>query len=160
MSDVTSFSLFKRSNGYYYHSLRARRTQAVEIHWLFRKADALKVLTNLKELFKKSKPTAISLARFSKVYLEFARATYSKATVDIARIALKHLLAIAGECSLLSVTPPQHIDLYKSKRLQDKVSPVTVNVELRALRTIMNVAVRWQCLEVNPLSKMQHLSIP
>jgi hypothetical protein len=27
------------------------------------------------------------------------------------------------------------------------------------LRTIMNVAVRWQYLEVNPFSKMQHLSI-
>jgi hypothetical protein len=65
----------------------------------------------------------------------------------------------AGDCSLLSLTP-QHIDIYKSKRLKDKVSPVTVNVEIRALRTIMNIAVRWQYLEVNPFSKMQQLSNP
>jgi hypothetical protein len=105
MSDVTSFSLFKRSNGYYYILFERDGRRQWKSTGCSVKADALKALTNLKELFKKSKPTAISLAQFSKVYLEFARATYSKATVDIARIALKHLLAIAGECLLLSVTP-------------------------------------------------------
>jgi len=41
-----------------------------------------------------------------------------------------------------------------------EVSPVSVNVELRALRTILFLAVRWQLLESNPFSKAKLVSVP
>jgi integrase len=42
----------------------------------------------------------------------------------------------------------------------EKHSPVTVNVELRTLRTAFNVAVRWELIDKNPFSKVQMASVP
>jgi integrase len=50
------------------------------------------------------------------------------------------------------------IDEYKTKQLAE-VTGVTVNVELRSLRTMMNIAVRWGMLEKNPFSGMKLVSI-
>jgi len=46
------------------------------------------------------------------------------------------------------------------KRLQDEVSPVTINVELRALRTAFNVAIRWELVEKNPFKGMRLVPVP
>lgn len=69
-----------------------------------------------------------------------------------------NLQALSGDCKLTTITS-RHVDLYKAQRLQ-VVAPTSVNVELRALRTIFNIAMRWNLLEVNPLSKMQLLRVP
>jgi integrase len=114
--------------------------------------DALIALTQFEELLK-TKPKTANLAQFTTDFLE-----YAKPTVNIATIALRHLQSIAGDCLLTSLTQ-KHLDLYKTERLQ-AVRPTSVNVELRALRTIMNIAVRWRLLGSNPFSKMQLVRVP
>lgn len=154
----TRFSLFKRFKGYYY----IRFVEDGRVRWkstrCTTKSEALKKLTDFKELFKE-RAKVVSLAQFEKEFLEFAQATYAGATVDIFRASLRHLKAVCGDCALPSLTP-RHIDAYKSKRLSDGVSPVSVNVELRALRTMMNVAIRWRYLAVNPFARLQQMRIP
>jgi integrase len=70
-----------------------------------------------------------------------------------------HLKAVAGNALLPSLTH-QHLDRYTAKRLTDGVSPVTVNVELRALRSIMNVALRWELIEKNPFTGLKLMTVP
>lgn len=159
MSDsLSNLSLFKRSNGLYYVLFVDGGRRRWKSTGCTVKADALKVLTNFKQLFKE-KPKHLSLEQFEKEFLEYAKTAHARPTVDIFTIALRHLRAIAGDC-LLSAITPQHIDLYKAKRLKDEVSLVTINVELRALRTMLNVALRWQRLETSPFAKLQQLGVP
>ena len=157
MPEPTKFSLFKRSNGFYYILFEEDGRKRWKSTKCSLKSGALKTLIEFRQLLK-TKPKAVTLSRFTSNYLEYARVNHAKGTVDIATIALKHLKAIVGDCLLTNVTP-QHLDQYKSKRLGE-VSPVSVNVELRALRAIMNVALRWRLLEGNPFAGMQLVRTP
>jgi integrase len=157
-ANLTKLYLFKRSNGFYYILFEEEGRRRWKSTRCTFKADALKVLTQFDELLK-TKPKTANLPQFTNDFLEFAKVNYTKPTVDIATIALNHLKTVAGECMLTSLTA-QHLDRYKAKRLTDGVSPVTVNVELRALRSIMNVALRWKLLESNPFAGLQLIRVP
>jgi integrase len=156
-ANLSKLYLFKRSNGFYYILFEEEGHRCWKSTRCTFKADALKVLTQFEELLN-TKPKTANLAQFTADFLEFAEVNYAKPTVDIATIALRHLQQIAGDCLLTSLTP-KHLDLYKTERLQ-AVRPTSVNVELRALRTIMNAAVRWKLLGSNPFSKMQLVRVP
>jgi integrase len=70
---------------------------------------------------------------------------------------LNNLRTVVGEVLLINLNM-KVIDEYKTKQLAE-VTGVTVNVELRSLRTMMNIAVRWGMLEKNPFSGMKLVSI-
>ena len=154
---VSNLSLFKRPNGFWYilYTVAGRRkwksTKCTE------RGDALQKLTEFNELIK-PKPPANRLSSFIEEFLRFSSSTYAKASVDIFRVSLRNLLAISGDCMLTEISP-RHVDHYKAERLRLK-SPVTVNVELRSLRTILNHAVRWKLIETNPFAKVQLVRIP
>lgn len=44
--------------------------------------------------------------------------------------------------------------------MTEAVSPVTVNVELRALRSILNVALRWKLIDADPFAGVQLMKVP
>jgi hypothetical protein len=154
---VSNLSLFKRPNGFWYviYTVDGRRkwksTKCKE------RGDALEKLTAFNELTKPKLP-ANRLSSFTEEFLRFSTSTYAKASVDIFRISLRNLAAISGDCMLTEISP-RHIDHYKAERLSKK-SPVTVNVELRSLRTILNYAVRWKLVETNPFARVQLVRIP
>jgi hypothetical protein len=64
-------------------------------------------------------------------------------------MAIENFCAFAGDC-LLSDVMPRQIEGYRLEPLKS-VKPVTVHIELRALRAAFGVAVRWRQLESNPL---------
>lgn len=154
---VSKLYLFKRSNGFWYvlYTLDGR-TKWKSTNCKNR-SDALKKLSELDALLK-SKPKPISFSSFIQDFLSYASVAYAKASCDIFRVALRNLQIISGDCRLTSLTY-RHVDLYKAERLKS-VSAASVNVELRALRTILNIAVRWNLLEANPFSRMQLVKIP
>jgi len=158
MSAPSKFSLFKRSNGFYYVLFEDQGCQRWKSTRCRLKADALKALTKLEQLFK-AQPKAASLEQFSKDFLDHAKVNYAKGTVDIATIALRHLKAVVGDIPLSALTH-QHLDRFKTKRLTDGVSPVTINVELRALRTILNFALRWKLIDSNPFPGLRLMAVP
>jgi integrase len=158
MSDPSKFSLFKRSNGTYYILYMRDGRRRWKSTGCRVRSDALKALMKHESLFKEQL-LSISLAKFAEDLIAYTTANYAKSTVTINRIALNHLQQIAGDCSLVSISP-LHVDQYKTKRIKDEVSPVTINVELRALRTIFNVAIRWQHVERNPFTGMRLMSVP
>lgn len=157
MSVPSKFFLFKRSNDIYYIVFEEQSRKRWKSTRCKLKSDALRALTQFQLLFKE-KPRTVSLNQFTKEYLDYCRVNHAQGTVDIARIALGHLESVAGDCPISSVSP-HHLDKYRSKRL-GKVSPVSVNVELRALRSIMNVALRWKYIEHNPFSGMKLVPVP
>lgn len=156
MSDPTRFYLFKRSNGYYYLLYVQDGRKRWKSTGAERKAGALKALSSFRDLIKR-KPQSTSLARFVQEFLSFTRTNYAPPTVEIYQRALGGLMELFPGI-LLNALTPQHLDRYKSKRISE-VSPVSVNIELRSLRSAMNVAVRWKMLETNPFSKMQQVRV-
>jgi len=154
---ITHLSLFKRSNGFWYIIYNEGGRQRWKSTGVTLKSNALKKLTEFDELLR-TRSVSKTVKQFTAEFLSYAEATYAKPTVDIFAIGMRHLLNISGDCLLNQLTP-QHIDKYKSERLK-AVTATTVNVEIRGLRTVMNVALRWKMIESNPFSGAQLLKTP
>lgn len=163
---ISKTYLFKRANGIWYilYDVEGRRkwksTKAT------RKSEASKYLDRFfensiqksSEKPPKEQPKLIKLSSFVEEFLTFARVNYARASVNIFNVCLRNLRIIVGDCPLAAIDA-RHVDQYKTQRLEKK-SPVTVNVELRSLRTILNYAVRWQLIEANPFARVQLVRIP
>jgi integrase len=150
-------SLFKRSNGLWYIIYQEGGHRRWKSTGEALKAEALQKLTDFRELLRQ-KPKVITLIQFTAEFLSYASTTYAKPTVDIFAIGLRHLFAIAGDCPLTQINS-KHVDRYKAERLKS-VTATSVNVEVRGLRAVFNVAMRWKMVENNPFSGVQLLRIP
>jgi len=157
MSSPSKLYLFKRPNGIWYVLYRSDGRTIWKTTGCTEKSEALKKLTEFKGLTK-DKPTPNRLSEFIQDFLSYARTTYAKASIDIFLVALRNLQAITSDCKLTAISF-RHVDLYKATRVK-AVSPVSVNVELRSLRTIFNIALRWNLIEANPFVKVQLVRIP
>ena len=154
---VSNLSLFKRPNGVWYviYTIEGRRK------WKSTKStdrrEALEKLTQFKELIQR-RPEESTLSSFTRDFLSYASSTYAKASIDIFNVALRNLQSITADCRLASISF-KHVDLYKAQRLT-QVSPTSVNVELRSLRTVFNLAQRWNLIESNPFCKVRLARVP
>jgi integrase len=156
--------LTKRSNGYYYvgYFLDGRK------HWKTTKAklkvDALKAISQLTELLK-AKPKPTTLSAFTADFLSYASNIYASKTREMYFNALKRFERQFGDIRLSEISA-KHLDDYIAHRLRPskpgahRISPVSVNIELRALRAAMTVAVRWSLLPSNPFRGMRQLRCP
>jgi len=158
MSVPSKFSLFKRSNGFYYILFEKDGKRKWKSTRATLKTDALKALTEFKDLLA-SRQVEVTLSKFIDTFLPFARVNYSKCTVDFYEQALNRLRSMVGDRSLSCLTM-QHLDQYKVKRLSEKKSAATVNRDLQALRAAMNTATSWKLIKANPFSKMRQVQIP
>jgi site-specific recombinase XerD len=157
MSDPTSFSLLKRSNGFWYVLYETDGRIRWKSTHTRSKQEATRSLSNLKDLLK-PRSRVILLSKFIQDFLLYAIGTYSAKTTSIYRGSLGSLKAFVGDLPLTSLTA-RHLDSYKADRLLS-VSPVSVNIELRTLKAAMNVAVRWQMLEANPFRGSPLVRVP
>ncbi len=147
MSVASKFKLFKRSNGIYYIiQEEAGKKQYRSTHSTL-KSEALKALAECRHLFA-DKCRPMLLSSFISDFLRYAEGTFSKGTVTIYRSALENFKACAGDILLASITA-RHFDHFKVARLR-KRKPVTINIDLRALRAAFNTAVRWKLLDTSP----------
>lgn len=138
--------LYKRNNGIYYVGffdqgrLRWKSTRTSV------KSDALNALTYVQTLLSPKQITT-PLSQFVKDFLQYAQITYAKRTFIIYRQTLRLFEKVVGDISLNALML-RHFDAYKIQRLKS-IRPVSTNIELRALKAAMNVAVNWKMLEVN-----------
>ncbi len=148
MSAPAKFKLYKRCNGVYYIIQEAAGKKRYRSTHCTLKNEALKALAECKRLFaEKCRPMLLS--SFITDFLGYAERTFSKGTVTIYRRALEAFKAHTRNPLLTSITA-QHADQFKAAGLEKK-RPVTVNIDLRALRAAFNTALRWKLLESNPL---------
>jgi len=151
------FSLFKRSNqiyyiGHYQDGRRRWKSTGATV-----KADALKALTEFKELLQE-RARSVSLEQFVSEFLAYGEANYSPKTLTLCKAILGRFLSFAGNVSLRELTC-EHVDKFKAKRLRE-ISPVSVNVELRMLKAAFNTARRWKLLEADIFEGVSLAQVP
>jgi integrase len=152
----------------------SRRAKGVYYLWYFsddgkkhklstrcrKKGDALKFLVSFQkdQHERKLEAQRKRVSEYFSEFLSYAEGNLSRGTVKIYQATLRHFLEIIGNVPLLALSP-QHFDMYKTRRLhalkrnnRGKVKPVTVNIELRALRACLNTAFRWKLIPNNPFA--------
>jgi integrase len=143
------FSLYKRSGIYYigYYQNGHRRWKSTGAR---HKPDALKALTRFQALLQE-RIRSKSFTDFCIDFLDFSDANHARKTTEIYRHTFLRFSKLVPDLSLDEITP-HHIDRYKAQRLK-QVRPISVNVELRALRSAFNAANRWKLMRHNPCNE-------
>lgn len=102
---------------------------------------------------------SLRLLEFSHRIIKYAKLNYSNSNIDLYQRVLKYLIQIAGNKTLESISISD-IEQYKSIRVT-KVTKTSVNIELRAIRAIFNIAKeKWELLDKNPAKNIQQFGIP
>jgi integrase len=101
---------------------------------------------------------SITLSQFFEKYLEYSKIHHASGTTKKAIIAIKFFVEYVGDKHLDKVTALD-IEDFKAQRLK-KIKPVSVNIDLRTIKAIFGLAVRWQILEKNPFKYVRFVSIP
>ncbi len=152
--------LFKRKNGFYYvyfndplSNVRKSITTKCKD-----KKSALKFLNTF--IAKDVKPInpVIYLETLESEVLNYVNNNLSKSTLTSYKTTFKHLRNISGEKPIRQYTA-RDIEYYKSVRIET-ISKISCNIELRVLKAIFNLAIKWQWLEVNPLKEVKQFHIP
>ena len=151
------FCLFKRPNHIYYIAYHANGRRRWKSTSVTTKPEALKALTEFRRLFGQQTP-AIALSQFVRPFLEYSEANHAPKTVSLFRAILANFLRCVHDISMAEVTA-EHIDRYKTKRLKE-IKPVSVNVELRMLRSAFNTAKRWKMIEASPTDGIRSAAVP
>lgn len=150
--------LSKSSRGIYYLYYTDERNRRQKVStWARCTSDALQFLTTFSvERDKRRKP--ITFSAFVLKFIEYAKPNFCSGTIWHYERTRDLYLQLLGDITLDKITP-YHWDMYKALRLQH-VSPVTVNIELRTLRTLIGKAYRWGMIMNNPLSLLPLCIVP
>jgi len=96
---------------------------------------------------------------FAQRYLAYSRTNKALTSYKRDLVSSKSLIPVFGEKYLFEIIP-QMVEEYKAKRLQEGVTPATVNRELSFLRHLFNKAIEWSYLTRNPLQGVKLLKEP
>jgi len=149
-------SLYKR-NGVWYVAVFVAGRRIYRSTGATRKSEAYRFLTSFKNPPQKSKEIC-SLEDFAKKFLAYSAANHAKNSVRLFRQILNSFLKIGPNIGLADITP-EHIDRYKTIRLRH-VKPVSVNIELRMLKSAFGTALRWKMIDENPCKGVPFAQLP
>lgn len=96
-----------------------------------------------------------TLGDFTDEYLELADSNQKRNTARANRLALQKLVNVAGRSIRLDRLTSKHIEQVRAANA--KLSVASLNNYLRHLRSIMNQAVAWGYLKVNPFSGVKEV---
>ena len=121
------------------------------------KSEALVFLKSF-ETQNEKKVEPLRLSQFTELFRTRINGTIRKSTLRPYLASLKTFESVISD-KLMSEYNVDDIENYKQKRLQS-ISPTTLNIELRSLKSTFNSAVRWELLKENPFRKVSLLKIP
>ncbi len=101
---------------------------------------------------------SIPFRTFRSKFDQFAKSTFSPRNAGVYKRALDHFARLFPDIKLNQISA-RHWDEYKSMRAQE-VTQITVNIELRTLKAVLNTALRWELISKNPFLKQKLFSIP
>jgi integrase len=154
-------TLFKRANGVYY--VRQRSDTGADT-WTSTgqktKREALAVIqAGIKAKVDCTADQVQSdLDLLSSRVLEYVTANYAPKTLEAYRLSSSAFIRIIGNKPLKDVTRSD-VDRFKVTRMSE-LSPVSVNIQLRTLRSAFNLAVRWDMMPANPFVGVGMIRIP
>lgn len=99
------------------------------------------------------------LVEFISNYLDHCYKVKAPRTVIRERKVLDNFLSFVGDVNIKSIRPLT-MENYRSHRLDNGISPSTVNLEFRHLKVAFNTAVRWELLDKNPLNNIRYIRVP
>jgi integrase len=115
-----------------------------------------KFRTEVKEGKHSQKSKLILFEIFKEKYLEHARVNKKPKSATRNEVSIKMLMPhFKGK--LISSIHPFQVEQYKKDRLDKGTSPATVNRDVACFRNMMNMAVQWGYLQVNPIAKVKQL---
>lgn len=120
----------------------------------------VKALRFLYKFGNKQRPKNVNklLIEFKLEILHYAQIHYSKSTLELFKRSMDYLIAINGNM-LVNYIQNMHIEKYKVERLLKGVSRTTVNMELRALRSMFNTGTALKLIDNNPCIGVKQLSV-
>ncbi len=101
---------------------------------------------------------SVTLSSFICECLSWSRSNHRPGTTTIYRNTFRNLIDIFGDIPIVKITE-RLIEQYKAARLTS-VKPVSVNVELRAIRSALNQAKRWELINKVPISGKHLIKVP
>ena len=153
---TTKYFICKRQRYYYIGWIEGNRRRWKSTKCTT-KSDALAFLKTFEsENEKEVEP--LRLSQFTELFRTRINGSIRKSTLRPYLMSLKSFEAVVGD-RLLSEYTIHDIENYKQKRLET-ISPITLNIELRSLKTTFNSAVKWELLKENPFRKVSLLKVP
>ncbi|MCI0716742.1 MAG: tyrosine-type recombinase/integrase [Chlorobi bacterium] len=151
----------KRKNGYYYLFFQddiSGKRKMISCKSK-RKSEALKFLKGYNNSQHSSKNVnfLLTVSQLQGEVMKYVTDNLRYSTTLFYKRVFNDLLRIIGDKHLKLITT-KDIESYKSKRLEE-VSPSTVNIDLTTIKTIFNIAIRFNLLLSNPVNHIKKIKI-
>jgi len=101
----------------------------------------------------------VSFTDFAQRYLVYSKTNKAFFSYKRDLVSFNSLSPVFGDKYLFEIIP-QMVEEYKTNRLQEDVTPATVNRELSLLRHFFNKAIEWGYLTKNPMQEVKLLKEP
>jgi integrase len=149
-------SLIQRSNGIYYGIFTEKGRRKWRSTYTNDKVEASTIFSEMcleYQVFRKQK-----LSQFRDCMLVLLKGDLAGTTLALFSGVMNKFITIVGDLEIRKLTP-YHIEIYKSKRLQD-VSPVKVSIDFRTLKSMLNRAVKLRMIDRNPCLDCKNVRVP
>ncbi len=120
------------------------------------RAEAEVIFFELERQFCEGKTETVST--FSVDFFERSGSTLAPKTLEIYRRSFTNLIRLVGDKKMDKLSA-REAELFRSRRVGE-VSPVTVNIELKSLRSAFNDAKRMKVILENPFDAVKKLRVP
>lgn len=153
--------LSKRQNGFYYLYISDEHTgkrKMISCKTKF-KPEAIKFLSNFKnnslKLHKLNSNVVYCIEDLRKEVLKYTSDNLQNSTSQIYRRVLNDMLRIIRNKPVKLITN-KDIEHYKSVRVTE-VKKTTVNIDLKTMKAIFNIALRWNWINENPMKYVKQI---
>ena len=142
---------------FYHEGIRYKKSLGMGISKTVAKEREAKYKQEVREGKHHVKARRIRFEKFTEKYLDHARVNKKPKSAKRNEVSIGQLMPYFKGKLIGSIHPFQ-VEQYKKARRDGGTSPATVNRDIACLRNMMNKAVEWSYLQVNPISKVKLLS--
>jgi integrase len=151
--------LFRKPSGVYYAEFERGKRRSLKTA---DPAEAKKLFTELKRQYLSGRIAEIrgecraTLLSFAKEYTAWASESLPVKSFKANRLALRKLIFHAGDLPLDQLNG-KHTDAIIQQSRRDKLSTASINNYIRHAKSVMNKAVEWGYIRLNPLRMVKEL---
>ena len=142
---------------FYHDGIRYKKSLGMGISKTVAKEREGKYKQEVRENKHHVKARRIRFETFKEKYLDHARVNKKPSSAKRNKVSIGQLMPYFKEKLIGSIHPFQ-VEQYKKARREAGTSPATVNRDIACLKNMMNKAVDWNYLQVNPIAKVKLLT--
>ena len=142
---------------FYHDGIRYKKSLGKGISKTVAKEREAKYRQEVREGKHRVKARRIKFEKFKQKYLDNARVNKKPSSAKRNEVSIGQLMPYFKGKLIGSIHPFQ-VEQYKKARREGGTSPATVNRDVACLRNMLNMAVEWNYLQVNPIAKVKLLT--